>query len=494
VLTAYLFAVTCILLTFYKLVRYGKVMNQKRARAIWIWMLIWVAACLIQGLNNEILLVGFSIGIGMMILFFELENPEANMDRETGLFNTHALLEYMKQKQKDGEAVCVLDVVIEENPNLTQIVPLLVTYFNALPEAKVFKRFDGEYFLIFEKKEQAKFALAHLQERFRAGWRVEGVNRNLRLQPLFIMLLDSTCAESSEELFRLFADCKMENETSEERDVIYIDEEMFERRREHDRVAREIQNAMDEDRVEVFYQPIYSVKEKRIVSAEALVRIRNADGSLMPPGMFIPVAEETGSIKRLGEIVFEKTCSFIRNNNLGQYGMHYIEVNLSVEQCESSDLADRYIGIMQQYSVEPSWINLEITETGSIKTRNTLLHNMERLIEYGVTFSLDDFGSGESNLNYIVDMPVEIVKFDRDMTQSYFENEKAMFIMYAAGNMIHEMGLKIVSEGVETHEQLLAIEDFGVDYVQGYYFSKPLPQDEFVQFVSTWQYENAAAS
>jgi EAL domain-containing protein (putative c-di-GMP-specific phosphodiesterase class I) len=69
-----------------------------------------------------------------------------------------------------------------------------------------------------------------------------------------------------------------------------------------------------------------------------------------------------------------------------------------------------------------------------------------------------------------------------------------MFIMYAAGNMIHEMGLKIVSEGVETHEQLLAIEDFGVDYVQGYYFSKPLPQDEFVQFVSTWQYENAAAS
>jgi EAL domain-containing protein (putative c-di-GMP-specific phosphodiesterase class I) len=251
---------------------------------------------------------------------------------------------------------------------------------------------------------------------------------------------------------------------------------------------------MDEDRVEVFYQPIYSVKEKRIVSAEALVRIRNADGSLMPPGMFIPVAEETGSIKRLGEIVFEKTCSFIRNNNLGQYGMHYIEVNLSVEQCESSDLAERYIGIMQQYSVDPSWINLEITETGSIKTRNTLLHNMERLIEYGVTFSLDDFGSGESNLNYIVDMPVEIVKFDRDMTQSYFENEKAMFIMYAAGNMIHEMGLKIVSEGVETHEQLLAIEDFGVDYVQGYYFSKPLPQDEFVQFVSTWQYENAAAS
>jgi EAL domain-containing protein (putative c-di-GMP-specific phosphodiesterase class I) len=80
------------------------------------------------------------------------------------------------------------------------------------------------------------------------------------------------------------------------------------------------------------------------------------------------------------------------------------------------------------------------------------------------------------------------------MTQAYFENERAMFIMYAAGNMIHDMGLKIVSEGVETHEQFLAIEEFGVDYVQGYYFSKPLPQDEFVEFVQNWKYEEAAAS
>jgi EAL domain-containing protein (putative c-di-GMP-specific phosphodiesterase class I) len=456
-------------------------------------MSIWAAASLIQGLNNEFLLVGFATAIGMMILFFELENPEANMDRETGLFNTHALTEYMKQKQKDGESVAILYIMIDETPHYELVSEKLVNYFGAFPNAKVFKRFDREFFMVFERREQLESALFKIRARFQSGWGGDGIQQNVHLRPLFIVLWDSCRAENTEELFRILTINKVENENSEENSVIYIDEEMFERQREHDRIAREIQAAMDEDRVVVYYQPIYSVKEKCFVSAEALVRIKNPDGSLMPPGKFIPVAERTGSIKRLGEIVFEKTCRFIQENDLGQYGMHYIEVNLSVEQCENTELADRYIGIMKKYAIDPSWINLEITETGSIKTRKTLLRNMEKLIEYGVHFSLDDFGSGESNLNYIVDMPVQIIKFDRDMTQSYFENEKAMFIMYAAGNMVHDMGLRIVSEGVETQEQFLAVVDFGVDYVQGYYFSKPLPKEEFVEFVKNWTYKEAEA-
>jgi EAL domain-containing protein (putative c-di-GMP-specific phosphodiesterase class I) len=158
-------------------------------------------------------------------------------------------------------------------------------------------------------------------------------------------------------------------------------------------------------------------------------------------------------------------------------------VNLSVRQCESRTLAERYQAIMEQYGVKPSMINLEVTESASIQTRNAFMQNMEKLIEYGVAFSLDDFGNGESNLNYIVDMPVEIVKFDRDMTKSYFEKSKGKLVMETATRMILDMGLKIVSEGVETEEQLEAMKKLGVQYIQGYYFSKPLPQDEFVRFV-----------
>ena len=138
---------------------------------------------------------------------------------------------------------------------------------------------------------------------------------------------------------------------------------------------------------------------------------------------------------------------------------------------------------MEKHNLDPSCINLEITESASIRRRNNLLKNMEVLIDYGVKFSLDDFGNGESNLNYIVDMPVSIVKFDRDMSQAYFANQKAKFVMEASMHMIHDMELEIVSEGVETKEQMEAIAALGIEYIQGYYFSKPLPAEEFLRFV-----------
>ena len=132
-------------------------------------------------------------------------------------------------------------------------------------------------------------------------------------------------------------------------------------------------------------------------------------------------------------------------------------------------------------------INLEITESGSVNARKILLDNMKCLMNYGIKFSLDDFGTGQSNLNYIVDMPVDIVKFDRGMTNAYFDNGKAKYVMDAAMHMIHGMQLKIVSEGIETEKQYQVMKDLGINYIQGYYFSKPLPEAEFLEFLTKRQ-------
>ena len=110
---------------------------------------------------------------------------------------------------------------------------------------------------------------------------------------------------------------------------------------------------------------------------------------------------------------------------------------------------------------------------------------MNSLISLGCEFSLDDFGTGESNLNYIMDMPVQIVKFDRSMTQEYFKSDRAKIVMNATIRMIQELGLKIVAEGIETKDQLDTMAELGVDYIQGYYFSKPLPQNEFLGFIAS---------
>jgi EAL domain-containing protein (putative c-di-GMP-specific phosphodiesterase class I) len=275
----------------------------------------------------------------------------------------------------------------------------------------------------------------------------------------------------------------VDSRDNSESQVCYVNQSILTQMQKQEDVKKVIMDALDDDRVEVFYQPIYSISEQAFVSAEALVRIRSVDGSIIPPGVFIPVAEESGIIGNLGERVFEKTCQFLCESGITSLGIHYIEVNLSVVQCEQRDLADRYIRIMKKHKVDPWLINLEITETGSVHTKKILLENMRKLIDYGVSFSLDDFGNGQSNLDYVIDMPVSIMKLDMTMTQNYFKSLKAQFVMRAAVGMAHDIDLFIVAEGVETKEQLEEMAKLKIDYIQGYYFSKPLPQDEFFAFI-----------
>ena len=240
---------------------------------------------------------------------------------------------------------------------------------------------------------------------------------------------------------------------------------------------------MADDRVEVFFQPIYSNRDKCFTSAEALVRIRKKDGTLLSPSIFIPVAEKTGIILELGERVIEKVCLLLKNSDAIKLGIHYIEINLSVIQCEKRDLAKRLISIVKKYDIAPGLINLEITETASISARTILLENMKTLINYGFTFSLDDFGKGESNLMYIVEMPVSIVKLDYDMLKAFFRSPKAKTVVQAVVNMAHNMNLKMVAEGIETEEEIQGMSKENIDYIQGYYYSCPVPQNDFLEFL-----------
>ena len=212
------------------------------------------------------------------------------------------------------------------------------------------------------------------------------------------------------------------------------------------------------------------------------MRIKKEDGTMISPAVFIPVAEDSGQIIKLGELLFEKVCSFLVKNRDYKLGLHYVEINLSVIQCDQPDLAERLTEIVNKYNINPQMINLEITETASIRSQSILLGNMNRLIQQGFTFSLDDFGKGESNLMYIVDMPVSIVKFDKDMSKAFFTSSKAKQVVRAVVKMVHDMGLKLVAEGIETKDELDAMYKENIDYIQGYYYSKPLPMEEAVDF------------
>lgn len=490
-IATYISAVLLILVTLFYTAKRGNGMNPRRRRAIRIWMTIWLISAGIQLLNSQVLLVGFAGALGIVVLFFELENPEANIDRNTGFFNARTFTDYIKYKYDSGEEIsCILlsldnahanDIRIEHIVDIMEEVTELV---RRVPEARRFKTDDREFTLVFESNEQMERAYNMINNRFQREWLedMESVTP-VSLQPYYLLVPSGKVAESADEMMGFLRYFKSHCVDNPEKYVIMIDEESVAKKRDRDVMLAAIMKAMEDDRVEVFFQPIYSTHTKRFVSAEALVRIRREDGSIIPPGLFIPIAEETGLIVKLGERVFEKVCHFITERCPEQYGVEYIEINLSVVQCEAKSLAKCYSDIMDKYQINPAFINLEITESASIVMKKTLLDNMRALINYGVSFSLDDFGNGQSNLNYIVDMPVHIVKFDRDMAQAYFESEKARYVLQAATDMIQGLGLKVVAEGVETAEQLRELERLGIDYIQGYYFSKPIEEERYLEFL-----------
>lgn len=438
--------------------------------------------------------------LSMVILFFELENPEANLDRETGAYNAHALGEYTRQLYERQERFCAILVALgnrtptenySSSPYTDRMFKDIVRYADktANRDVKVFKTLERELvFLTADEMsmwkvfEDVKAYIADLA----CDARTEGGKEDqAKLSPYFVILPDSLVLRSVEEVFQMMRHFRVRSRINPANNSIILDGKTIRKYREKEEADAMIRFAIEEDRIEVYYQPIYSTQKHKFVSTEALARIRKQDGTIVAPGSFIPIAEKNGLIFRIGESVFEKVCAFIQENQLRErYGIEYVEVNLSVRQCEDPKLAEKYIEIMEKYQLEPSCISLEITESASIRRRDVLLENMRVLMDKGVRFALDDFGNGESNLNYVVDMPVSIVKFDRDMTQAYFSKEKAKFVMEAAMRMIHAMELEIVSEGVETEEQSQAIEALGIEYIQGYYFSRPLPAQEFLELVA----------
>ncbi len=490
VYTTYFFSMGFIILNIVILLWSKGYINPRRRMAGLVWMVIWIVAAFIQLMHNELLLVGYASAIGVGILFMCLENPAGYLERRTGLLNQQALRMYMQQKYAkygkfsmmvvsmgDGSYV---DTSFEEN-QWSKILETVSKYLDSIEQTVVFKNEGWEYTLLFRDEKSMEEVSEKILQRFKSFWKVSGKNVYINIR--LFQVPDCFVVKDTEKLLEFTRFFVSEGKKYSNHNIMIMDKAWVDKVQENVEIGQQIGEAIEEDRVQVFYQPIYSTRKQCYVSAEALVRIRNNDGSFMLPAQFIPVAEKNGSILQLGEIVFQKVCTLLKEAKLKEKGIQYVEINLSAVQCVQEELAERFIKIMKETGVDPTMINLEITESATVKSKEILLQNMEKLQAYGVSFSLDDFGTGYSNLNYILELPVQIVKFDRKMTMSYFDSEKGKMIMEAAIGMIKGMQMHTVAEGVEEKHQLDKLEQLNIDYIQGFYFSKPLPEEEFLELL-----------
>lgn len=485
------YAVTVILLALILMLtkKYSQAINPRRRKSMQVWVALMFISAVIQFIDKKILIVSFASVIGVLILFIMLENPMANIDRDTGFFNLNALFEYMKEAYGQGNDVSIVCIRYGSNENdfftremEKSIFYEVVSFINKLPDNYVFRSSANEYLLVFENTDCAEKTIGILERRFDKPW--GGDNMTMLFGEIYY-LRSTELVRRPSDILGLFQYAKRNRAEFTGRGVMLINNEVIEHIYDENSVENEIIEALRDNRVEVFYQPIYNTKTNKFTSAEALVRIRSREGNIIPPGRFIAVAEKRGLILRLGERVFEIVCRFIVQHDIHEMGIEYIECNLSVVQCAYDHLAQDFIAIMEKYHVDANDIVLEITESASITEKKILLDNMNALRKVGVRFALDDFGTGQSNLSYIVDMPIDIVKFDRGMTNAYFDNGKGKPVMDAAMGMIQKLELEIVSEGIEEKEQLAKLDELGIDYIQGYYFSKPRNAAEFISFIES---------
>ena len=442
-------------------------------------LITWHAAALIQFFNKELLVVSFASVFGMLVLYALLENPNEHIDRITGLFTQNALMLYLQDRYKYNEPFSMFTAKIKYLVPFTELdmrkdaLLRSTKEFNKLNSNLIFVLGDDMFCVIYDSAEQAYSDLISIKKL------ADGV-RDVPAEARFIYFPDSKQFSNSDEVMKFIR--AHENEAEE---IVECTEELVQNLRNKQNMYNLIENALKEDRVVVYYQPIYDVKEGRFTTAEALVRIINTDGSLVPPGDFIPMAEENGQIIPLGIRIFEKVCQFLSTKKPQKLGIERIEINVSVAQFDHENPAGFIQEHLDYYGVDPKSINLEITETASNDLKHILLMNMDRLLGQGISFSLDDFGTGRSNFDYFVDMPVENIKFDYTFTQGYFSNERTRHILEGMVDIMHNMGMKIVSEGVETKEQFDTMVKMGVDYIQGYYFSKPIPGDKLLEFLES---------
>jgi diguanylate cyclase (GGDEF)-like protein len=259
----------------------------------------------------------------------------------------------------------------------------------------------------------------------------------------------------------------------------FFSTEMNTRARHRLDIESGIRRALKNRELVAYYQPKISIQTRQLVGLEALVRWRDPVRGLVPPGEFIPIAEESGLIEQIGQWMLEETCA--QNQRWQAEGLHPIcaSVNVAARQFRNRNFVSLVEDVLKRTGLDPQWLELEITESVLMGDIEAIVARMEALRKLGVSLSIDDFGTGYSSLSYLSRFPIATLKIDRAFIADVQTNPNTAEIARAIIGLSRGLNLEVVAEGAEVIEQVDFLKDHGCDLVQGYFYSKPLPAEEF---------------
>ncbi len=475
--------------------RYRHLLKRRTILSIYSALAIWIILSSLQIIRKDLLITSVTSTIMLLFIYLAFENPTENLDASTGMFN-----------QKAFEAMCtenitkhnqfyliyikIMDYNLIGNQYGHAMVCELLTnvgeWLSSTSDGRVFRTSNSCIAIISRLgKDKTDALIQKIDKRFFEPWEFGGSKIHLNVDA-DVMDVPGRGLSLDElfEMLRYLSDNEHRADTKTH--VRYVDERLIALKDRHVTILKILKDAIANDGFEVFYQPIFSVSHGMFISAEALVRLKDKTTiGFIPPDEFIPIAEKNGLIMEVSACVFTSVCKFINEHRPDKFGVKYIEFNISGIEGVDAQLPAQLGAIMEQYGVAPNFINIEITETAVVESGERLMENMQKLKEMGCSFSMDDFGTGYSNLATLTSIPYDLMKIDKSLIWPCFEKngDKSKLMLTEVVRMICGMGGQIVAEGVETKEMVEMLTEMGVEYLQGYYFSRPVPHADFLAYI-----------
>lgn len=478
-----------LLLDTYYIIKYHKKLNTKEIISSIFTILILIACGIIDIFYQYYLTSDMFFLFVILTLFLAFENPDIYIDKKTGLYNVQAfsyvIQEYLIRKRKYS----IMTFMIQNYQEKKQIygskrMDLALKeigkfYLSLFHGKKYFYLQNGRFLLLDNSTKEFKNLKDKVFNRFEHPWTVKKSELHLN-----VLIIDT----DKDIIFQRFEDIQIgfgmaiTDAKKLATNYFTINKNSLNKIIRNRKVAKALDKSLQKDNLQVYLQPIINATSKKVVGAEALVRIYDEELGIIPPTEFISMAERTGSIDQLGEQVLNKVCKYLKESEIYKENISWINVNLSPVQCQSNSLQSKIDSITNSNTIDHQYIHLEITEEAIIDT-SILKKQMNILITDGYNFALDDFGAGFSNIAKVKSLPFNNIKLDMSIVWNHFNAPDQML-----PNIIktfRSKGLTVTAEGVESKEMADSLEKMGCTYLQGYYFSKPVPIKEFESVIKS---------
>lgn len=478
-----------ILASFVLVMRSWNILSKNRKTSIAICFMLVEVGVITQLLSPtmrvEVLME--ALGFTGVMLFIENEDDRKNV--ELGVYNAAAFsldLSATLQNKLPAWILIVREIRFDKTANTLvsgrvdrDVINLAVANYLAEqhPRRFLYSIGRGRFAVcVYGASTEHVHQLADtIAERFNRPWKLEGMDVYLTGRIMLVQIPER--AATIKELTYI-AECPIPEHIQER----ILEGNALDWIVHHAAVEAAVTRGLADGSFEVYYQPTYHI-DKTLHGAEALLRMHDRELGTIYPDEFIPIAEQLGLIDELDEFVLREVCKFIMTGIPQKFGMDCINVNLSVLECMKEGFAEHVSAIVERAGIRKRLINFEITESVASKDYGHLSGVIDRLKKEGFLFSIDDYGTGYSNMTALFSLGADVIKIDKSVLWNAEKSALGMTLLKTSIDMVHEMQKKSLMEGVETEEHIRILRQLGCNYLQGYYFSKPLPKDELIQYL-----------